>query len=118
MSVTQSAPGSATAARDNRAARVSAYAVVLAAFVGGGGYVPAALFLPLTLTWTAVILLCGITAIVTGHVARFRAKRLGLRGRKLALAGIVGGWICVLVAVLALAAVVGVIGGLAVLIDS
>ncbi|ESQ01457.1 hypothetical protein EES44_17625 [Streptomyces sp. ADI96-15] len=118
MSVTQSPPGSARAQRDNRAARVSAFAVVFAAFVGGGSYLPAALFLPLTLTWMAVIFLCGITAIVAGHVARLRAKRLGLRGRWLALAGIVGGWICVLVAVLTLAAVVGAIGGLAVLIDS
>ncbi|MBL0780932.1 MULTISPECIES: DUF4190 domain-containing protein [Streptomyces] len=118
MSVTQTLPGSATAERDNRAARVSAYAVAFAAFVGGGGYLPAAVFFPLTLTWMAVIFLCGITAIVAGHVARFRAKRHGLRGRWLALAGIVGGWICVLVAVLALAAVVGVLGGLAVLIDS
>ncbi|MFB8415068.1 DUF4190 domain-containing protein [Streptomyces albidoflavus] len=118
MSVTQSPPGSATAERDNRAARVSVYAVIFAAFVGGGGYLPAAVFFPLTLTWMALILCSGITAIVAGHVARFRAKRLGLRGRWLALAGIVGGWICVLVALLALAAVVGLIGGMAVLIDS
>ncbi|MEU7373548.1 DUF4190 domain-containing protein [Streptomyces albidoflavus] len=118
MSVTQSPPGSARAQRDNPAARVSLYAVIFAAFVGGGGYLPAAVFFPLTLTWMAVILLSGITAIVAGHLARFRAKRHGLQGRWLALAGIVGGWICVLVAVLALAAVVGVLGGLAVLIDS
>ncbi|MGV9655931.1 DUF4190 domain-containing protein [Streptomyces koyangensis] len=115
MAVTQSLPGSARAERDNRAARVSLYAVIFGAFVAGGGYVPAALFFPLTLTWMAVILLSGVTAIVAGHLARFRAKR---HGRRLALAGIVGGWICVLVAVLALAAVVGVVGGLAVLIDS
>ncbi|AXQ53626.1 DUF4190 domain-containing protein [Streptomyces koyangensis] len=118
MSVTQSLPGSARAERDNRAARVSLYAVIFGAFVAGCGYVPAALFFPLTLTWMAVILLSGVTAIVAGHLARFRAKRHGLHGRRLALAGIVGGWICVLVAVLALAAVAGMVGGLAVLIDS
>ncbi|MFD5027791.1 DUF4190 domain-containing protein [Streptomyces sp. NPDC058373] len=122
MSATPSVRGSdaarAPTARDNPAARVRVYAVVFAAFVGGGGYVPAALFLPLTVAWTAVILLSGLPAIVTGHVARRRAVRRGLGGRWLALAGIAGGWVCALVALLAAAALVGVVGGLAVLIGS
>ncbi|WP_433453661.1 DUF4190 domain-containing protein [Streptomyces sp. CA-142005] len=76
----------------------------------------------LTVTYSAAILslliLCALVAIIAGHIGRRRAKKHGVEGRWLSLASIVVGWLCILYAVLVNLLVMGIVAGLAVLVDS
>ena len=70
------------------------------------------------LGWTFVPVLGSVLAIICGHMARGEIKRSNgtLEGDGLAIAGLVLGWINVVLCVLAVAAVVLFFGGLAVLL--
>ncbi|MGX5210929.1 hypothetical protein ACWKT3_20005 [Streptomyces violaceus] len=61
--------------------------------------------------------LCALIAIPAGHLGRFRGRRPGGDGRGLALLSILIGWLVLVVSLLALLAFVGLVAGLAVLVD-
>jgi hypothetical protein len=67
--------------------------------------------------FVGMAVLCGLAAIVAGHIGRFRGRRLGGDGRGMALLGILVGWLLIFICVLAVVAVFGLIAGLAVLVD-
>ena len=70
------------------------------------------------LGWTLLPFLGSIAAVICGHLARSEIRRAPdrLEGDGLAIAGLVLGWINVVLCVLAVAAVVLFFGGLAVLL--
>ncbi|TDD79639.1 DUF4190 domain-containing protein [Actinomadura darangshiensis] len=68
--------------------------------------------------FVAMAMLCGLIAIVTGHLGRRRARHLDGDGRGMALLGLILGWLLFLTCTLATAAVFGLIAALAVLIDA
>ena len=70
------------------------------------------------LGWTLLPFIGSLVAVVCGHMARGEIKRSNgtLEGDGLAIAGLVLGWINVVLCVLAVAAVVLFFGGLAVLL--
>ena len=70
------------------------------------------------LGWTLLPWLGSFGAIITGHMARAEIRRSAgaIDGNGLAIAGLVLGWINVVLCVLAVAAVVLFFGGLAVLL--
>ncbi|MES9539067.1 MULTISPECIES: DUF4190 domain-containing protein [unclassified Actinomadura] len=68
--------------------------------------------------FVALAMLCALAAIAFGHVGRLRGRRLDGDGRGTALLGILLGWLLIFVCVLAVIAVLGLIAGLAVLVDS
>ncbi|MFJ2770604.1 DUF4190 domain-containing protein [Streptomyces sp. NPDC087300] len=99
----------------NRTARVSGFfalggVALLGNFATGIAWINPGVFLTLAA-------LSALVAIPTGHVARFRGRRLAGEGRGLALAGILTGWLVLLVCAVAVLAFVGLIAGLAVLSD-
>lgn len=61
--------------------------------------------------------LCALIAIPAGHVARIRGRKLDGEGRGIALAGILVGWLVLVVCVLATLAFFGLVAALAVLVD-
>ncbi|GAA4138115.1 hypothetical protein [Actinomadura keratinilytica] len=98
----------------NTAAKWSLYA--------GGGAI-CCLVLPFLVPPFVVAYLCmgfviGLVAIITGHVGRFRGRRLGGDGRGRALVGILLGWFTVLVCVGVVLFWFGIAAVLAVIIDS
>ncbi|UNS96785.1 DUF4190 domain-containing protein [Streptomyces tubbatahanensis] len=104
-------------APENRAAGVSVGAALAAVIVASGSLWASGVsfYIPATIGWFAFVTLSALTAVVSGHVARRRAKRQSLPGRWWALAAIVTGWVCLLYAVLVALVVVGVLAGFAVL---
>lgn len=58
---------------------------------------------------------CGIFAIVSGHIGRFRGRTTG--GRGTALLGIMAGWLLVITCLLVWLLAIGLIAGVAVLVD-
>lgn len=96
-----------TALPVNRPARISAYTAMsgvalLMSFLTLYGWM-----LPqLTLTGAVV---CGLLAVVTGHVGRTRRRR---HGRGTALLGIIGGWLVLLTCAALTTVVLAVVGGL------
>ncbi|WP_149549426.1 DUF4190 domain-containing protein [Streptomyces marokkonensis] len=99
----------------NRTAKISAFFALggvtfLANFVTGIAWINPGLFVGLAL-------LCALIAVPTGHAGRFRGRRLDGEGRGLALVSILTGWLVLLTCLLALLAFVGLVAGLAVLID-
>ncbi|MFJ6793994.1 DUF4190 domain-containing protein [Streptomyces sp. NPDC091268] len=103
---------------ENRAAAVSIGAALTAAIVASGSLWATAVsfYMPATIGWFVLVELVALTAIVSGHVARRRAKRQGLPGRWWALASITTGWVCALYAGLVMVVAVGVFAGLALLV--
>ncbi|MEU6377202.1 DUF4190 domain-containing protein [Streptomyces sp. NPDC046909] len=100
----------------NGAAKVSAFFALaalafLANFATGIAWLNPGVFV-------ALAMLCAVAAIPTGHIARFRGRRLDGEGRGLALAGILTGWLTLFVCLLALLAFLGLVAGLAVLVDN
>ncbi|MFJ8012762.1 DUF4190 domain-containing protein [Streptomyces sp. NPDC096339] len=100
----------------NRAAKVSAFFAAgsfafMANFAGPIAWLNPPIFVGLAL-------LCALIAIPAGHVGRFRARRLSGDGKGIALAGILGGWVMLLVCLTAIATAVGLITGLALLVDA
>lgn len=71
--------------------------------------------MPATIGWFVLVEAAALTAIISGHIARRRAKRHGLPGRWWALASIVAGWVCALYAGLVMVVAVGVFAGFAML---
>ena len=69
-------------------------------------------------SWILMPFIAGVVAVICGHMARGEIKRSNgtLEGDGLAIAGLVLGWINVVLCVLAVAAVVLFFGGLAVLL--
>ncbi|MGC4971632.1 DUF4190 domain-containing protein [Streptomyces sp. DT199] len=99
----------------NRAAKVSAFFALggvafLANFATGIAWINPGIFVGLAM-------LCALIAIPAGRVGRFRGRRLDGEGRGLALAGILTGWLVLVVCVLALLAFVGLVAGLAALTE-
>ncbi|MET9253515.1 DUF4190 domain-containing protein [Streptomyces sp. NPDC048182] len=99
----------------NRPAKVSGFlALAAVAFLGnfatGIAWINPGVFI-------GFAVLCALAAIPVGHVGRFRGRRLGGDGRGIALAGILTGWLVLIVCALAVLAFVGLIAGLAVLGD-
>ncbi|MGW5867157.1 DUF4190 domain-containing protein [Streptomyces sp. NPDC055239] len=105
---------------DNRAAVVSIGAALTAVIVASGSMwaSAASFYVPATVGWFVFVELAALTAIVAGHLARRQAKRHGLPGRWWALASIITGWVCALYAVLVMLVVIGLIAGLALLVDA
>ncbi|MEU9193122.1 DUF4190 domain-containing protein [Streptomyces hundungensis] len=102
---------------ENRAAAISMGAAMVAVMVASGSMwaSAASFYMPATLGWFVLVELSAWTAIVSGHVARRRAKRQRLPGRWWALASIVAGWVCSLYAALVMLVAVGVFAGFALL---
>ncbi|MFK8905617.1 DUF4190 domain-containing protein [Streptomyces sp. YS-3] len=102
---------------ENRAATISFGAALMAAIVASGSMwaTAASVYMPATFGWFVLVELSAWTAIISGHVARRRAKRQGLPGRWWALASIVTGWVCSLYAGLVMLVAVGVFAGFALL---
>ncbi|MFB6619504.1 DUF4190 domain-containing protein [Streptomyces sp. NPDC085524] len=100
----------------NRAAKVSAFCAL--------GSFAAMANLATPIGWlnppvfVAMALLCALIAIPAGHVGRFRARRLSGDGKGMALAGVLGGWVMLLVSLLAVASAAGLIAGVALLVDA
>ncbi|MFF9814922.1 DUF4190 domain-containing protein [Streptomyces sp. NPDC014006] len=99
----------------NRAANVSGFFALgavasLGNFATGLAWINPGIFV-------AMAVLCALIAIPAGHVGRFRGRRLGGEGRGLALAGILTGWLVLVVCVLAGLALLGLVAGLAVVVD-
>lgn len=116
MTTTETSGTTQTLAGRNRMAKVSGFFALgavgfLGNFATGIAWLNPGVF-------AAFALLCALIAIPTGHVARFRGRRLNGEGRGLALASIVTGWLTLIVCLLAILAFVGLIAGLAVLVDS
>ncbi|MFE0171319.1 DUF4190 domain-containing protein [Streptomyces sp. NPDC059002] len=100
----------------NRAAKVSAFfALGGVAFLGNFATGIALLNPPV---FIALAVVCALIAVVTGHVGRFRGRRLAGEGRGLALAGILTGWLVLFVCALAILALVGLVAGIAALSDN
>ncbi|NDU76193.1 DUF4190 domain-containing protein [Actinomadura sp. DSM 109109] len=100
----------------NRPAKVSVFLAgsgiaALANFATGIAWINPAVFVGLAM-------LCATAAVIAGHAGRFRGRRLDGEGRGMALLGIVLGWLVIIVCVLAVVAVLGLIAGLAVLVDT
>ncbi|MET9604734.1 DUF4190 domain-containing protein [Streptomyces sp. NPDC006512] len=94
----------------NRTARVAlGFALASVGFLGNFAGPIAWLNPPL---FVALALLCALLAIPSGHAARFRGRRLGGDGRGAALAALLIGWLCLLVTLLAVAALFGLAAGL------
>jgi hypothetical protein len=70
------------------------------------------------LSWLLMPFVAGIAAVVCGHMARGEIRRSngGLEGDGLAVAGLVLGWVNIVLCVLTVLAVVLFFGGLAVLL--
>lgn len=102
---------------ENRAAAISMGAALTAAIVASGSMWASGVsfYMPVTIGWFVFVELAALTAVVSGHVARRRAKHQRLPGRWWALASIVAGWVCVLYAGLVMVVAVGVFAGFAVL---
>ncbi|MER6348652.1 DUF4190 domain-containing protein [Streptomyces sp. NPDC001595] len=99
----------------NRAARVSvSCALAGVGFLLNFGTPLAWLNPPIFLGLAA---LCGLAAVPIGHVGRFRGRRRDKPERGLALLGIVTGWLVLLTCLLATAAFLGLVTGLAVIAD-
>ncbi|POX57163.1 hypothetical protein C3489_00065 [Streptomyces sp. Ru71] len=99
----------------NRAAKVSGFFALgavasLGNFATGIAWLNPGVFI-------GMAALCALIAVPAGHVGRFRGRRLGGDGRGLALAGIVTGWLVLFVCALAELAFLGLMAGLAVLVD-
>jgi hypothetical protein len=47
------------------------------------------------LSWTAVLALGVVVGVITGHIALRQIARTGERGRGMALAGVIIGWISI-----------------------
>ncbi|WP_405061206.1 DUF4190 domain-containing protein [Kribbella sp. NBC_01505] len=105
----QMTPLAATEGRRNRPSEVSGFA----AFFGVVTVVNY-LYLPAAGLLSAC---CALVAIVAGHLGRRRAQRLDGRGRWMALAGLVTGWLMLVVNLLAVLAYFGLVVGLTLLID-
>ncbi|MEU9098629.1 DUF4190 domain-containing protein [Streptomyces sp. NPDC048361] len=102
---------------NNRAAEISVVAALMGVMAATGSLATGTVFLPLTLGWVILILLCSLVAIVSGHIGRRRARRRGLPGRWLALASIVTAYLTLLYVLLMVLLLIGVIAGLAVVVD-
>ncbi|MFF5720632.1 DUF4190 domain-containing protein [Streptomyces buecherae] len=107
--------GPARAGR-NRPARASAYCALgavasLGNLAGPVGWLNPGIFV-------GMAFLCALVAVIAGHLGRFRGRRLDGEGRGLALAGLVTGWVVLLVCLVLLLAVVGVIAGLTLVLDN
>ncbi|MEV6793103.1 hypothetical protein AB0M87_14100 [Streptomyces sp. NPDC051320] len=64
--------------------------------------------------FVGMAMLCALVAIVTGHIGRFRGRRLPQKeGRGVALSAILVGWLLLLVCLLAGLAYFGLMVGLA-----
>jgi hypothetical protein len=116
MNSTDSNVAERTLAGRNRAAKVSAFfamsaVALLANFATGIAWINPGVFVTLAL-------LCSLAAIPTGHIARFRGRRLNGEGRGLALASILTGWLALVVCLLAYLAFLGLVVGLSLLVDS
>ncbi|MFD7262058.1 DUF4190 domain-containing protein [Streptomyces sp. NPDC059874] len=99
----------------NRAAKVSVFFAMgslgaLANFAGPIAWLNPPIFI-------GMAIVCALIAIPAGHVGRFRARRLAGDGKGMALAGILGGWAMLLVSLLAVAAAVGLLVGVGLLVD-
>ncbi len=83
----------------NQAAGLSAICAFASVAAVGSWYLFPHLFIPFSLV-------CALGAVITGHVGRWRARRLGGEGRWIALAGLIAGWlmlaVCLLVALLSI----------------
>ncbi|GAA1795758.1 hypothetical protein [Actinomadura chokoriensis] len=100
----------------NRPAKVSVCSAgfgiaALANFATGIAWISPAVFVGMTA-------LCALVAIISGHMGRFRGRRLAGDGRGTALLGLVLGWLLIIVCLLATIAALGLIAGLAVLTDA
>jgi hypothetical protein len=93
---------------ENRAAVIGAYAAFLSVASTGSWLLAGYLFYFITLV-------CALVAIVAGHIGYFRARRLGGRGRWLALADLLTGWLMLGVCLLAFLALAGLALGLTLL---
>ncbi|MFI2634337.1 DUF4190 domain-containing protein [Streptomyces collinus] len=101
--------------RQNRAAKASAFFALggvafLANFATGIAWINPGIFV-------GAAVLCALIAVPTGHVGRFRGRRMDGEGHGLALAGILTGWLVLFVCLLALLAFAGLVAGLAVLTE-
>lgn len=103
MNSTDSNVAERTLVGRNRAAKVSVFFAMCAV-----GF----------LSTFATSLLCSLAAIPTGHIARFRGRRLNGEGRGLALASILTGWLALVICLLAYLAFLGLVVGLSLLVDS
>ncbi|MGB8939241.1 MAG: DUF4190 domain-containing protein [Streptomyces sp.] len=99
----------------NRLAKVSAFFALggVACIVNLAG--PIGLLHPGIFVGMAV--LCALAAIIAGHAGRFRGRRLDGEGRGLSLAGILTGWLLLLVSLLLTLAFIGLVAGMALLVD-
>lgn len=68
--------------------------------------------------FVAMAVLCGLIAIIAGHMGRRRGRRLDGDGRGMALLGLILGWLLLLICILATAVFFGLLAALAVLIDT
>ncbi|MER7812679.1 DUF4190 domain-containing protein [Streptomyces sp900116325] len=107
---TQSAPGR------NRPAKVSLFFAAcgyasLGNFFTGIAWLNPGIFV-------SMAVLSALTAVVSGHVGRYRGRRLGGDGRGMALAGILLGWLLLFICVLIGLAFIGFIAGLTFLTDN
>ncbi|GAB2971976.1 hypothetical protein GCM10023080_039950 [Streptomyces pseudoechinosporeus] len=100
----------------NRPAQVSAFFALGGVASLGNFAGPIAWINPGVFVGMAV--LCALVAIVAGHIGRFRGRGLDGDGRGVALAGILTGWLLLLVCTLAGLALIGLVAGLSVLVDS
>lgn len=101
--------------RRNVPARISAWSAALGVSLIVAAFATPMMWVLYGSYYTFFMALFGIVAIPTGHVGRFRGKRLGGRDRGLALLGIVTGWLLLLCALLVVLAYIGLLAGLAVL---
>ncbi|MFB7338283.1 DUF4190 domain-containing protein [Streptomyces adustus] len=112
-----STPAQSAERTRNKPAVVSAYAAFAAVVYASGSVMGGWLTVTYSVPILGLLIVCALVAIVSGHLGRRRAKRQKLEGRWLSLAAIVVGWLCILYAVLVNLLVLGLIAGLAVLID-
>ncbi|WP_159030368.1 DUF4190 domain-containing protein [Streptomyces sp. CB01201] len=105
---------------ENRAAGISMGAAMVAVVVASGSMwaSAASFYMPATAGWFVLVELSAWTAIISGHVARRRARRHRLPGRWWALASILAGWVCSLYAGLVMLVAVGVFAGFALLFEA
>ncbi|MFF4188492.1 DUF4190 domain-containing protein [Streptomyces sp. NPDC001691] len=107
-----------TAVHRNVPARISIWSAALGVSLIVAAFATPMMWVLYGSYYTFFMALFGVVAIPTGHVGRFRGKRLGGRDRGLALLGIVTGWLLLLCALLLVLAYVGLIAGLALLTDA
>lgn len=98
----------ATDRPENRPATIGAYAAFLSVASTGSWLIAGYLFYFVTVV-------CALVAIVAGHLGRSRARRLDGRGRWLALADLLTGWLMLGLCLLAFLALVGLATGLTLL---